>query len=201
MAPDDKPRIPDISAPLLEKEPFDKNEFESHLPYMGFVPGTLTSQKEKFVHLVVSGMTPTAAGVAVGVTAMAASRWMREDPNIPKAIEYFRQKNRDKLDFSIETAHTMLMEAWTNCKDATEQVSVVRELVKLHGVAVAPKPTEVNINVTNRKQVERASDEKLLELAGVDASYLLPTPRVRAKVEQPVIEAEFSEVLSKADEA
>jgi hypothetical protein len=88
----------------------------------------------------------------------------------------------------------MLMEAWTNSKDATEQVAVVRELVKLHGVAVAPKPTEVNINVTNRKQVERASDEKLLELAGVEATYLLPIPKNRAKVEQPVIEADYSEI-------
>ena len=201
MATDDKPRIPDIVSPLLEKKPFDKNEFESHLPYMGFVPGTLTSQKEKFVHLVVSGMSNGAAGVAVGVTPMTASRWVNEDENVQKALEYFRQKNRDKLDFSIETAHTMLMEAWTNCKDATEQVSVVRELVKLHGVAVAPKPQEVNINVTNRKQVERASDAQLLELAGVDASYLLPTPKVRARVEQPVIEAEFSEVPAKPDEA
>ena len=189
MPVDDLPK-PDVDS--LLPQPFDQMEFEGHMPYMGFQPGSLNPQKEKFVHLYVSGMTAPAAAVAVGAKSTMGQLWLREDETVKKAVEYFREKNREKLDFTIETAHTMLMEAWTNSKDATEQVAVVRELVKLHGVAAAPKPQEVNINISNRKQVERASDEKLLELAGVDPNYLRPVPRIRKQ--EPIIDAEFSEV-------
>ena len=199
MATDNGP-LKDKLAPLRHElaatQPFDRNEFDAELPYMGFRPGVLSGQQEKFVHLVVSGMPNAAAAVAVGAPTTQATSWMKK-PEIIAAIEYFRDKNREKLNFTIETAHSMLMEAWTNSKDATEQVAVVRELVKLHGVAVAPKPQEVNINVTNRKQVERASDEKLLELAGVEATYLLPIPKKRDKLAEPVIEADYSEVAVK----
>ncbi len=182
------------SAALLETRPFDKAEFQSELPYMGFRPGDLTSQQEKFVHLVVSGMSNSAAAVAVGANPNTGSAWVKL-PHIEAAMEHFRSKNREKLNFTIETAHSMLLEAWSNCKDATEQVSVVRELVKLHGVAVPPKPQQVDVNINNKKQVERAPDARLLELAGVDANYLVPPPKVR--VQQPVIDAEFTEDKSK----
>ena len=185
-------KIPDLpgSAALLETTPYDKAAFQSEIPYMGFRPGELTSQQEKFVHLVVSGMSNSAAAVAVGANPNTGSTWVKQ-PHIEAALEYFRSKNREKLNFTIETAHSMLLEAWSNCKDATEQVSVVRELVKLHGVAVPPKVQQVDINITNKKQVERAPDAKLLELAGVGVDYLVPPPKVRAP--QPVIDAEFTE--------
>jgi len=160
------------------------------MPYIGFRPGSLSGQQEKFVHLVVSGMSNGAAALAVGSAAKMGNEWVKT-PAVEAAIEHFRGKNRDKLNFTIETAHTMLMEAWGNCKDATEQVSVVRELVKLHGVAVPAKTQQIDININNQKQVERAPDHKLLELAGVSANYLVPVPKVRAQA--PVIEAEFTE--------
>ena len=190
-------KIPDIPGPaaLLETKPFDKAEFQSELPYMGFKPGDLSSQQEKFVHLVVSGMSNGAAAVAVGATAKTGNEWSKL-PHIEAAMEHFRSKNREKLNFTIETAHSMLLEAWSNSKDATEQVAVVRELIKLHGVAVAPKVQQVDINITNKKQVERAPDAKLLEMAGVSADYLSPPPKVRAQP-QPIIDAEFTETPPK----
>jgi hypothetical protein len=185
-------KLPDLpgSAPILETKPFDKNEFQSEMAFSGFRPGSITGQQEKFVHLVVSGMSNAAAAAAVGGTAQNAL-WWGKMPAVAAAMEYFRAKNRAKLNFTIETAHTMLMEAWGNCKDATEQVSVVKELVKLHGVAAPPRAQQVDININNQKQVERAPDHKLLELAGVDVNYLVPVPKVRAQA--PVIEAEFTE--------
>lgn len=190
-------KISDIpgSAALLETKPFDKAEFQSELPYMGFRPGDLSSQQEKFVHLVVSGMSNGAAAVAVGAAAKTGNEWSKL-PHIEAAMEHFRSKNREKLNFTIETAHSMLLEAWSNSKDATEQVAVVRELIKLHGVAVAPKVQQVDINITNKKQVERAPDAKLLEMAGVSADYLVPPPKVRAQP-QPIIDAEFTETPPK----
>lgn len=193
MAVDD---LQKLAHELLPK-PFDKNEFQAEMPYIGFQPGTLTGQQEKFVHFVVSGMANGAAAVAVGASASTGAKWVAL-PVIAAAIEYFRSKNREKLDFTIETAHSMLMEAWSNCKDATEQVAVVREMVKLHGVAAPPKPQDVNINITNPKQVERASDAKLLEMAGVDPTYLRPEPKVR-KAPEPIIDAAFTEVSLERD--
>lgn len=190
MAADDLKPTPLDPTP----QPFDRAEFESHAPYIGFKPGDLTAQQEKFVHLIVSGMPPKAAAVAVGL-AVAAAGGLLGKPVIQAAIHYFRDKNREKLDFTIETAHSMLMEAWTNSKDATEQVAVVRELVKLHGVAAAPKAQDVNININNPRQVERAPDEKLIEMAGMAADYLRPIPKKRVPAPEPeVVDAVFEEV-------
>lgn len=189
----EKPLTP-LAHELLPK-PYDKAEMQAELPYAGFRPGDLTTQQEKFVHLVVSGMPVGAAGTAVGITPQAAYNWHKQD-KIVAAIEHFRGKNREKLDFGIEKAHTMLMEAWSNCKDATEQVSVVRELVKLHGVAVAPKPQEVNINIQGPKQLERASDAQLLEAAGMSVDSLLPK---RSRAKEPIVDAEFTEISATAD--
>lgn len=189
-APEAPPKLPHE---LLLPEEYNRAEFESHLPYMGFQPGELNSQQEKFVHLVVSGMPPGAAAVAVGMPAAAGGGLMGRDI-IKKAIEFFRNRNREKLDFTIETAHTMLMEAWTNSKDATEQVAVVRELVKLHGVAAPPKVQKVDINIQGPRQLERASDEDLLQAAGVAIDFLLPTRSKPKKEPEPIIDGEFTEV-------
>lgn len=187
----EKPLTP-LAHELLPK-PYDKAEMQAELPYAGFRPGDLTTQQEKFVHLVVSGMPAGAAATAVGMPVAAGAGLMGR-PLIKAAIEHFRGKNREKLDFGIEKAHSMLMEAWSNSKDATEQVAVVRELVKLHGVAAAPKPQEVNINLTGGKQIERASDQQLLEAAGMTIDMLLPKRAPRTTEEPPVVEAEFTEV-------
>lgn len=186
--------LPPLAHELMPK-PYDQAEMQAELPYAGFRPGDLTAQQEKFVHLVISGMPIGAAGVAVGIVPGTASAWHR-DPKVVAALDYFRSKNREKLDFGIEKAHSMLMEAWTNCKDATEQVSVVRELVKLHGVAAAPKPQQVDINIRGPKQLERASDADLLEAAGMSADALLPQrSRPKAVVaEEAPIEVAFTEV-------
>lgn len=184
--------LPALAHEMMPK-PYDQAEMQSELPYAGFRPGDLTTQQEKFVHLVVSGMPPRAAAVSVGLNPPQGASWMQM-PKIQAAVEYFRTKHREKLDFGIEKAHSMLMEAWTNCKDATEQVSVVRELVKLHGVAVAPKPQEVNISIQGPRQLERASDAALLEAAGLSVDSLLPQ-RARPKAvvtEEAPIDAEFT---------
>lgn len=163
---------------------------EAELPYAGFRPGQLTGQQEKFVHLVVSGMTAGAAAVAIGMEP-AKGKDLLADPTIEAAVNYFRERNREKLDFSIETAHTMLMEAWSNSANSTEQVAVVRELIKLHGIAAAPKAQEVNVKVVTAKQLERASDAQLLEAAGLTPDNLLP---VRRKRREAIVDAAFTEV-------
>lgn len=165
----------------------------AELPYAGVKPGEITSQQEKFVHLVISGMAIGAAAVAVGATPSAGSAWGR-DPRIKSVMEHLRAKNREQLGFTIETAHTMLMEAWTNCADATEQVAVVRELVKLHGVAATPKPQEINVNVMGPKQIERATDAQLLEVAGMSLDDLMPQRKIKAPPPSEVVDAEYVEV-------
>jgi hypothetical protein len=44
-------------------------EFQSKMPYMGLHTNELTVQEERFINLIASGMTITAAGRAVGYTA------------------------------------------------------------------------------------------------------------------------------------
>ena len=51
-------------------------------------------------------------------------------------------------------------------------------LVKLHGLAIPDKATQVNININGTKQLERMSDEDLLKIAGKDLDYLEPKGEV-----------------------
>ena len=69
----------------------------------------------------------------------------------------------------------MYIEAYQSAANATEMKNTVDSLVKLHGLGTPDTATQININVnTTAKQLERLTDEELLEIAGRETAYLEP---------------------------
>jgi UDP:flavonoid glycosyltransferase YjiC (YdhE family) len=187
---------PKVDSPLAP-DPYTSTAISAELPYINakFHPAMLTGQKEKFVHYIISGMSLGAASTAVGTTANIGGKWLNE-PLIVQALEYFREKNREKLKFSMETAHEMYLDTYRLAEakeDPIAMKNVVDSLVKLHGIAAAPKVQQIEVNITNKKQAERLSDDKLLEQAGLDPEYLTPIPKRRAPPED-IVEGTYEEV-------
>lgn len=149
-------------------------EFQSHMPYMGIVRGELTMQQEKFVSLIISGMSIAAAGRGAGYASPDTAYAAHKLPLVQKAIEYFRAEMRETVKFERENAHMMYMEAYNTSANATEMKNTTDSLVKLHGLATPDNATQVNININGTKQLERMSDEDLLKIAGKNMDYLEP---------------------------
>ena len=154
---------------------FSPAEFQSHMPYMGLNLNDLTVQQEKLVHMMSSGMTIAAAGRAAGYASYDAARDAAKRPAVRKALDYFREQMREEVKFTRQHAHRMYMEAYTASATATEMKSTVDSLVKLHGLSAPENATQININLNaTSKQLERMSDEELLEIAGRTNNYLEP---------------------------
>lgn len=193
--------LPEVKSPLAP-EPFQELSIAAELPYINpkFSPAQLTGQQEKFVHYVVSGMSIGAASTAVGMAPSTGQKWMERDV-IKQAIEHFRSKNREKLEFNIEIAHKLYYDTYRLAEakeDPVAMKNVVDSLVKLHGIAAAPKAQQVEVKITNEKQALRLTDEQLLEQAGLDSGYLTPIPKRRA-VPEEIVDAEYKDVQKNAD--
>jgi hypothetical protein len=165
-------------------QPFDQQAFESKLPFMGLSYKALTVQQEKFVHLYISGMTAAAAARAAGYTDRNAGFALMKNEKVAKAISFLREEMREEVKFTLANAHKMYMEAYTSSANATEMKNTTDSLVKLHGLAAPDPSTQVNINVTNVKQLETLSDADLLKLAGKDSQYLDPKKVIDADYEE-----------------
>lgn len=151
-------------------------EFQSHMPYMGLELGELTVQQEKLVLMMSSGMTMSAAGRAAGYKSPQSAYAAAKLPQVKQAIQYFRDQMREEVKFTKVNAHTMYMEAYSASATATEMKNTVDSLVKLHGLGLPDQATQININLNaSAKQMERLSDEELLEIAGKSNQYLEPT--------------------------
>ena len=82
---------------------------------------------------------------------------------------------REEVRFSRNNAQQMYMEPYTAPANATEMKNTVDSLVKLHGLGEPDNATQVNISInTTAKQLERLTDEELVEIAGRETAYLEP---------------------------
>jgi ribulose 1,5-bisphosphate carboxylase large subunit-like protein len=82
---------------------------------------------------------------------------------------------REEVKFERTNAHAMYMEAYNSSATATEMKNTVDSLVKLHGLTAPDNAVQVNVNLNaTAKQLERLTDEELLEIAGKDTTYLEP---------------------------
>ena len=158
----------------LDVLPKSHAEFQSQLPYMGLNLGSLTVQQEKLVLLMSSGMSIAAAGRGAGYRSYTAALESAKKPAVQQALNFYREQMRETVKFERANAHMMYMEAYNASATATEMKNTVDSLVKLHGLAQPDNATQVNINFNNTKQLERMSDEELLELAGKGTDYLEP---------------------------
>lgn len=156
--------------PAVEPGP----EFESHIPYMASGDKRFTAQEQRFIALVVSGMSLSAAGRAAGYTSRQGAWNAANRPEIKQAIEYFQGKLQEEVEFNVRHAHGMYMEAWAASANATEMRSTVDSLVKLHKLVGPETAVQVNVDLSNVKSLERMSDEQLIKLAGAELTSLEP---------------------------
>lgn len=130
----------------------------------------LTGQQEMFVLHYMRGQSIAAAERAAGYSAGWGRRLLAL-PSVQHVIEYLREKTFRDIRVDREQLTQMLFEAHQKSANATEEVMCIRELGKMHGLYESDnqKGTKIingDVHVTNIKQIERASDKELLELAG-----------------------------------
>lgn len=148
-------------------------ELQSHLKYAGLNLNELTSQQETYVLARVGGMNIKASARAAGYSERS-SYDVEKSPAVQKAIEYFREQNREEVRFELADAHHMYMSAYRASANATEMKNTTDSLVKLHGISKEEQTPLVNIQIHGSKQLERMTDEELLELAGNTIDHLEP---------------------------
>lgn len=148
-------------------------ELQSHLKYAGLNLNELTSQQETYVLARVGGMNMKASARAAGYSERSVYD-VEKSPAVQKAIEYFREQNREEVRFELADAHHMYMSAYRASANATEMKNTTDSLVKLHGVSKEEQTPLVNIQINGSKQLERMTDEELLKLAGSTIDHLEP---------------------------
>lgn len=142
---------------------------QSLYPYAGLKP--LTNQQEQFIMHYMRGAGVKEAELAAGYRPGAGNQLLGQE-RIQRVMEYLRQTYFQEMRVSRESLTTMLFEAHSHAANATEEIAAIREIGKIHGLYESDKqrggPHVVNIhgNVNNIKQIERASDAQLIELAG-----------------------------------
>ena len=67
-------------------------EFQSKMPYMGLNTNELTGQEERFINLIASGMTITAAGRAVGYKTRHYASRVANKPKIKPPSRFIKNK-------------------------------------------------------------------------------------------------------------
>ena len=165
-------------------------EERMHLLRVG--DGELTTQQQRFVMLVCSGMSSNAAAKAVGVKAGSRSDFIY-NPKLQDAIRKYRAEQVRAVNFGIEEAHALYMDAHSNAADATEQKNVVDSLVKLHGISKESNnkaPTnQVNIQINaTAEQMKGMSDEELLKLVGQSEDRLDPKASKEDTIEGTIVD-------------
>lgn len=153
-------------------------EIEERMQLRGMTRDELTSQQEQLmIYIAFGGMSIAAAARAAGYRDIQYVYEMLKREDKARYLKFFKEQAEEDVRFTRNHAHAMLMQAWTNTANATEQVKVVDSLTKLHGLN-EPDPNQqvnVQINVHNAgKVLENMSDEELLRVAGQKGGHLDP---------------------------
>lgn len=131
----------------------------------------LTTQEEQFLMYHLKGQSIRAAEEAVGMSR-GKGRKTLDKPGVETIIEYVREKEFKDIRITRETLTSMLLEAHAKGANATEEIMAIRELGRMYDLYEDAKhkgnTTNVLIDkrVQNIKQIERASDEELMKIAG-----------------------------------
>lgn len=142
---------------------------QSVYPLAGIAP--LTGQQEQFIMHYMRGQSIAAAERAAGY-APGRGKQLLGQPSIQAVIEHLREKTFKDIRVDRETLTQMLFEAHAKSANSMEEIAAIRELGKMHDLYedAKNKGTKIQVNidksVTNIKQIERATDEELLKLAG-----------------------------------
>jgi hypothetical protein len=129
-------------------------------------------------------------GASKNASAYAATGQKGRAPNFDRvafvqdALRLGMELTVDVIIFDRKMAHEMLMEAHSCASNTIEQVTAIRELIRLHGLE---SPKKVHLHQTGKvehehgmKEVKGMTDAELLKLAQLPESEL---PRLIENVE------------------
>ncbi len=113
-----------------------------------------------------SGLSKVASATAAGFASAKKNAYeIEKRPHVMEAIVAATQIFAEEVGFTRREAHDMLMQAFRNADTAMEQITAVRELIKLHGVQ-APVVVEHEHTHTHNMQLENMPLKELMQLAG-----------------------------------
>lgn len=155
---------------------YDLQHMRAAYPDLDIEP--LTVQEERVLLYVLRGLTIPQAAKAVGMTgAQGHALAKSESFEVMRAyLEEFRLgKQQLEIKVTRDTLTQMLFEAHAKSATATEEISAIRELGKMHDLYLdAQRKAGVEINIgakaTSTKHLERMDDDMLIELSGEDYS-------------------------------
>lgn len=143
----------------------------------------LSQQQETFLIHFSRIQNVKAAGRMVGVSPQVAREWFNL-PSMQAVLQHLADEESYEFEVTRSMLNDMLMTAWSNCADATEQTGVVRELAKINGHYPggnnAGNVFNAQINIgrdgdgetkgavkfKNIKYIQQLSDDELAKIAG-----------------------------------
>jgi hypothetical protein len=141
----------------------------------------LTGQLEKALLFYLRGLSATAASRAAGYSSNAALRDFINSPEGEAVIQYYQEKHFDSIQLDRDVLNAMLLEAHAKAASSTEEIMAIRELGKMNDLYLdSKKGAGLNVNIqqnfNSERQLERLSNEELLELASPALKGLLEDP-------------------------
>ena len=169
--------------------PADLAEIQSLYPYMDIQP--MSRQLEQAMMYYIRGFSLSAASRAAGYTNATTLTDYIQSEEGNAILEYINNKHFQDIRVTRDLLTQMLFEAHAKSATATEEIAAIRELGKMHDLYENEKrKSAVNltigndIKIINPKQIERMSDQQLLELAGDSLKGLVIDGTAEA-VEEP----------------
>jgi len=140
--------------------------------------GSLTSQQERFVFLVASGVPAKAALAGAGYAkGTQAARVLGLAP-VKNALAFVKEQEKDQIFVNRDKLTSMLFAAHAKSANATEEIAAIRELGKMHDVYAQAQEDRKNQLHTavqiNHNTVTKLSDDDLLKIAQMASSDITP---------------------------
>ena len=151
----------------------------------------LTESQRMFCEGILRGMNKNQAAIAAGYkNAKTDAYRVAKMPGVIKALEQARSQMAADLGRDRVFMDKKLEEAWHNAVNTLEQVAVIREWKKLHGLDAPTKVQhEHKGTITHEADFKELSTEQLRQLAAGHAPQ-------KALSAPDVVEGEFVEVPS-----
>ena len=135
----------------------------------------ITAQQRYYVAARVGGTNIKDSAREVGVAISTASAWEKV-PAIQQHMDHYLQEFTEKVlprvQFGMEQAHAMYMNAYHSAGTSAEMTRATDSLVKLHGLL--EKGDEQKALPTNVKQLETLDTQQLLRYAAIGMDSLQP---------------------------
>ena len=145
----------------------------------------LRPKERIYVQSRLEGLTQVASAAAAGyANPKQNAHRLEKQENIQKAMVEAMDEIAEEVGFTRKEAHDMLMSAYQNAATAAEQISAVKEMINLHGLA-APKQVEHKHEHAGQVSLERMETQELLKLADM---------------EDLILDAEFTDVTDDNDQ-